>query len=768
MSFVKKLVKVVAVVAAVALAIPTGGGSLLAVGLGVSAVAATAIVAGLTIASSLLNKAKTPPVSSATSGRLNISIDPRAVRKIVFGNTALANDLRDLEYLGPDEEYLHYFIVVAAHQIDGFERIYFDDKLAWNGTTVQAPFTNYLTVAVRTVGTAANAINISPRMGNSRRYTGLAYIHLRFKRTGNSDKATSPFSSNIPSRITTVGRGIRCYDPRQDSTVTGGSGPMRANDQTTWTYGEHARNPACQLLTYLLGWRINGLLSVGKGLPPARLDMASFMTAANACDVPIALAAGGSQPRYRSDGIFSEADGMDSVIDIFKATMNAEVDDSAGKISLQLLLNDLDDPIAHFGPDQIISGVTWRPVTEISDRSNRIAGQFVDPSAFSLYQLIDYPDVTIPSIDGIERTLSRTLPMVQNAAQAQRTAKEVLQRQQYGGIVEFTADHTGWRVKKYDIVTLSHPPLGFANKLFRVAAINVGLHGQVNLTLREENAAIYAWDRDERPAVQPVAPTSYDYTTNPILMGIEEAGTDVIWTKSATSPATPAASADTPAGWYASSADLPASDLPVWVSFGIRTAGGAYEWQAPVQSVLDNRYWEAVDVDGTIREDKVGTSSIQEGAVSSSTGQTAQGGLAFGVAGIYDLAAAVVPPAATESSFIQVLAYASARQNGTAAIPCAPVVRLYLISAANVPAYIASNPNPRARNPSAFGVVANRTDTHTGSPGVYYASTLVKVQTAPEVGSMYVVALDTQQNPSSPATNSFDWNAELTIEVMKR
>jgi hypothetical protein len=520
-SFVKKLIKVVAVVAAVALAIPSGGTTLLAAGLGVSAVAATAIVAGLMVASSLLNKPKIPPISQAALSRLNVSIDPRTPRKIVFGETAMACDLRDMEYLGPDEEYLHYFVVVAAHEVAGIDKIYFDDKLAWNGTAVQSPFNGYLTVATRLVGTAANAINISARMGSARRYTGLAYVHFRFKRTGNSDAASSPFASSIPSRITIIGRGIKCYDPRQDSTVLGGSGPMRANDQSTWTYGTHARNPACQWLTYLLGWKINGRLSVGKGLPAARMDMASFMAAANACDAPIALAAGGTQPRYRSDGIFSEADSMESVAEIFKATMNAEVDDSGGKLALRPLLNDLDDPIAHFGPSEILSGLTWRPVTEINDRTNRMAGQYVDPRELSLYQLIDYPEVTVPSVDGIERTLTRSFPLVQNPAQAQRTAKEVLQRQQYGGLLEFTTDHTGWRVQKYDIVTVTHPPLGFSSKLFRVAAINVGLHGQVNLTLREENAAIYAWDRDERPAVQPVAPTSYDYTTNPILMGIE-------------------------------------------------------------------------------------------------------------------------------------------------------------------------------------------------------------------------------------------------------
>lgn len=521
MGFLKKVLKVVAIVAAVALAIPSGGTSLLALGLGISAVAATAIVAGLTIASALLNKPKVPSVSNATLSRLSISIDPRTPRKIIFGDTAMAADLRDYEYTGTDDEYVHYFIVNASHRITAHDEIWFDDKLAWTSSGgVQGEFVGYLTVATRTEGSAANAINISARMGSTRRFTGLAYVHLRFKRTGNSKKAESPFAQSIPQRITTVGQGMPCYDPRLDSTVPGGSGAHRVTDQSTWAF---TRNPALQLLAYLIGWRINGKLAVGKGMPVARLDLPSFMAAANACDEPVALAAGGTEPRYRSDGIFSEADDMGLVIEAFKTTMNAELDDSDGKLAIRVLLNDLDDPIANFGPDDFLSGLTWSPVADISDRFNVVRGQYTDARTTSLYQMIDYPEVLLASVDGIERSHNLPLPLVQSPSQAQRLAKQVLQRQQYSGTLEVTFGHTGWRVQKYDIVTLTHPPLGMAAKLFRVASISVGTHGQVQVTLREENVAIYAWDEDERPPVTPVAVTSYEYTNNPIVQGIDDA-----------------------------------------------------------------------------------------------------------------------------------------------------------------------------------------------------------------------------------------------------
>lgn len=85
-----KIVRVVAMVAAVALAPATGGASLL----GLSPLAAGAIVLGLTVAGALLAP-KAPKISNAQRDRLYSTIDPGTPRKMVLGGlTALANDIR--------------------------------------------------------------------------------------------------------------------------------------------------------------------------------------------------------------------------------------------------------------------------------------------------------------------------------------------------------------------------------------------------------------------------------------------------------------------------------------------------------------------------------------------------------------------------------------------------------------------------------------------------------------------------------------------------
>ena len=302
-------------------------------GLGVLAKAA------ITIGLSLLNAAlapKSPKVSAAQRDRLFATIDPSTPRKSVLGATAMATDIRYEEWGGSDQEYLDRIIACASHKVQAIDEIWIEDKLAWTaGGGVQGSYVGYLTVNTRLEGTSANtiAINGGSKWGSSRRLTGCAYVHMRFKTTGNSKKAESPFASSIPQRLTIKGKGALMYDPRKDSSV-GGSGTQRANDQTTWAWvsDDVGNNPALQILWYMLGWRINGKLAVGRGIPPARIDMASFIAAANLCDESVALAAGGTERRYRSAGVVSEADAATAVLEALVATCAGTIRDAGGKL----------------------------------------------------------------------------------------------------------------------------------------------------------------------------------------------------------------------------------------------------------------------------------------------------------------------------------------------------------------------------------------------------------------------------------------------------
>lgn len=488
------------------------------------------IGAGISLGAGALKKKPGSRASQADRDRLVATINPRAPRTMVFGTTAMANDIRDQEFTGTKQEYLHRFIVVASHKVNEITAIWFDDKLAWTlAGGVQAAFTGYLTVAPILEGNAGNAINISARMGATRRYTGLAYVHLRYKLTGNSKKAESPFASSVPTRITIIGNAIAVYDPRQDSTVAGGSGTQRADNQATWTWGTHARNPALQALTYMLGWRINSLLAVGKGIPARRFDMPSFITAANICDESVGLAGGGTEPRYRSDGVFSEADDMSLVLDQFSATMDARFYDPQGRIAVKCMVNDLGSPVASFGAADILGEIQWTPFGDLSENFNLVRGTYTDPSTNSLYQSVDYPEQYTASDDAIDRILTLDFPLVQSPSQAQRLAKRALMRAKYGGgTLSCTMQATAWRAEQYAPVALTFAPLGMTAKIFRVEEIEARVDGTVPIALEVEDSRIYTWAAENVPAVAAIAPVVYDPFNNPLVQGIGQALIEIV------------------------------------------------------------------------------------------------------------------------------------------------------------------------------------------------------------------------------------------------
>src|SRR5690606_30130410 len=86
-----------------------------------------------------------------------------------------------------------------------------------------------------------------------------------------------------------IGRWMKVYDWRKDSTYPGGDGPQREGDWRTWGYSE---NPYVHARAFLRGhFRLNndGTLDytkriAGVGVPPSAIDMAAFTEGANVAD----------------------------------------------------------------------------------------------------------------------------------------------------------------------------------------------------------------------------------------------------------------------------------------------------------------------------------------------------------------------------------------------------------------------------------------------------------------------------------------------------
>jgi hypothetical protein len=538
-----KAVKFVALAVGAVALIATGVGAVALGGLagtltvaGVSTSTLFLVSGALSVAAGLLQKP--PEIPSSQVDRLNATVDPRAYRKTALGSTALATDIRYIEWFGKDQERCGWIVAHASHRIQSVDEIWLDDELAWTASGgTQGRFFNYFWVRrVVLEGSAANAFSFgSGKWNGSRRLTGCAYSQLEFKVTGNSKKAESPFASGIPSRVTVIGKGGMLYDPRRDSTVPGGSGPMRADDQSTWRYitsdgADIGENLALHILRVLLGWKINGKLAVGAGVPKKRINLQSFLVAANQCEELVNRSAGGTEARYRGAGVISEGDDPRTIQDLLCAACCGRFRDDGGQLSLAIMHNDLAAAATDPGlnDDDVVGGFTWDPDPSLESTPNVVRGKYTDASPQSLYQLVPYPEVSLPSFDGIDRFMPMDLAWVESPSQAQRVVKQTLQRKQYQRRFSAPFDITAWRYKVGDVVPFTFAALGFNRRLFRVAEMTPGAN-PCPMVLEAEDPAIYAWDADDRAPVQAAEPIVYDSRNNPLILAIDEAGTTAIW-----------------------------------------------------------------------------------------------------------------------------------------------------------------------------------------------------------------------------------------------
>lgn len=509
-------------IVAVAIAAPFVIPGLLGVAAGsLAAIAATAAVeVGLSLLSGVIMAPSIPKsLTQTATSRLYATLVTTEPRKTVFGITAGGNDVRYQTYTGSHQEFYHQVICHASHQIQSLDEIWIDNEKAWTAAGgVQGRFVGWLTVQSILLGTSANGIAIDGTWTANCTLTGCAYSYLKFKvmDPANGNNA-SPFQSGVTNRLTFRMHGAPVYDPRLDSTVTGGSGTQRAGTQSTWAWDDNAsRNPALQLLFFLLGWQINGKLALGMGLPPARIDLASFITAANHCDESVALSGGGSEPRYRSDGVISEGDDRSTVIENLCATMHGTLRDNGGKIALQIIVNDLATPTGTLGLGDVLGSEQFDQTQPLNQYFNIVRGRRVDPSDQALYQLTDFPPASLTSPDGIDRIQPVDFPLVQSNGQVQRLAKLRLKRAQYQAKYTANFGSNAWAVSLGGVVQMNHAGMNWTNKLFRIVAQAVSQNGQVKMTLQEESSDVYTWAAEDIAGTAAGTPTAVDPTKLPL------------------------------------------------------------------------------------------------------------------------------------------------------------------------------------------------------------------------------------------------------------
>lgn len=285
-----KIATYAAIAISLAAAIPTGGASLTATtllssALGTSVAVASAIAAGFSVAASIGAGllAKKP---SGGGTQTDWSADPNASIPILFGRTGVAGNIVYRKGSGDADKNKYETIttVMSLGPVASIDTLYCDRKpVSFSGTSaIGAPYSERLWMASQ-LGACPEAASLNTGVGNkpgwtaAHRLSGLAadQVSLLYDAKGKNTFTTEP-------QMLRVGHWVLAYDAREDSSYPGGSGPQRANDETTWQW---SNNPYVVGVTWALGWHQNGKRRGGVGLRPDQIDIASFVEASNIADL---------------------------------------------------------------------------------------------------------------------------------------------------------------------------------------------------------------------------------------------------------------------------------------------------------------------------------------------------------------------------------------------------------------------------------------------------------------------------------------------------
>ncbi len=274
----------VALVAGVALLFVPGG-QILGVGLLTIATVASAVSA---VAMTVAQATAKPPDMKGSVNQIIIGKNlpvPYCMGRSYSGGAEVYDDST-----GDKNKYRTKIVVdTVAGPINGYETFLTDyqssgmvpsgGNFASNSTGWYADFLFCGTRKGLRPDTALTSYSGHPALRNwtsAHKLSGIAAAAITMK----FDKDGKRFSGGIP-QMGRVAKWVLTYDPRLDSTYTGGSGSHRWDDEATWSWSE---NPSLHALAYARGRFVNGVKVAGAGITKGAINLARFVELANLCE----------------------------------------------------------------------------------------------------------------------------------------------------------------------------------------------------------------------------------------------------------------------------------------------------------------------------------------------------------------------------------------------------------------------------------------------------------------------------------------------------
>lgn len=493
-----KVLKVVAAVAGVVAVVATGGAALAGTStfLGASAgtLSSIASIAGVVSAAAAFgaNLLAKPPPARGSLNSLIIQTD--AQQPYAMGRTYFGGVLRHAAAYGPEIDdvpnpYLSRVVVYSgAGPIDAIEALQVDYSAV-------GPYYSGFLYTTSQLGLCPEASALSaqwsgfPNWSASHKLSGQAAAMWNFK----FDRDGKKFASGLPQTGALM-RGVKVYDPRLDSTYSGGVGPQRISSESTWAYSE---NPALHALAYAYGRFQNGKKVFGVGLPLEAIDLPSFVAWANVCDAN----------NWKISGVIFEPDDRWKNLKDIMAAGGAEPIFSGAKLSVKYHAPrvSLDTVTAEDLADGEVSITAMR---SYRDRINTIVPKW--RSEAHNWEYIAGADLAVSTYiteDGEVKKDERQFNLVADGNQAAQLATyELLERRELG-MIELQCGPRLLAYRPGEVLTINLPEEGLTNfdAVILNRQIDPGTMG-VRFTLLGETAAKHAFALG-RTATPPPTPS---------------------------------------------------------------------------------------------------------------------------------------------------------------------------------------------------------------------------------------------------------------------
>jgi len=417
-------------------------------------------------------------------------------KTVIYGRARTGGQIVYTEDQGKDNILLWMCFVVAGHEVEEIETVYADGKVVAtsngpgvNGYMVRPsgnPFgDNILAWSVH--GNRYSAFipstNVDydddsydgtfspPSWTSSHRlsYQSYVWINLIFDKETFGDSGLPRFTFDVKGKND-------LYDPR-----TGVSG--------------YSDNQALAMLDVL---RWDRMFDESD----SAIDLPSFISAANAADDLVASGVGTTEKRYTVNGTFK----LQAIpLEILKSIASAGAatpyfDVASGKWSVSPGV--YEPPVLSLDESDLVGGLPFQVGPPKNSRNNVAKGTYID--ADQNFEAVGFEELYISEYvaDDLEvLENSYDFPWTNSGTMARRLAKIDIERNRFGISLKAVCKFKAIVLTPGDRVSLSISRLGWSPKVFRVESVEISFESGVALELREDAAAIYAWEEGDALAL---------------------------------------------------------------------------------------------------------------------------------------------------------------------------------------------------------------------------------------------------------------------------